>query len=75
MYEWHKIAMSDVRQTKYWLVIVSKDHLETGKKLGIVQANHGGFVFRFGFYEIPQEDFNLKRMKLSLSMYPTRRPC
>jgi predicted RNA-binding protein len=28
-------------QTKYWLVVVSKDHLEIGKKLGIVQANHG----------------------------------
>jgi hypothetical protein len=32
--------MSD-RQTKYWLVVVSKDHIEIGKKLGIVQANHG----------------------------------
>jgi predicted RNA-binding protein len=26
---------------KYWLVVVSKDHLESGKKLGTVQANHG----------------------------------
>lgn len=26
---------------KYWIVVVSKDHLEIGKKLGIVQANHG----------------------------------
>jgi predicted RNA-binding protein len=34
-------TMSDARQTKYWLVVVSKDHVETGKKLGIVQANHG----------------------------------
>lgn len=33
--------MSKVRATKYWLVVVSKDHIETGKKLGIVQANHG----------------------------------
>ena len=30
-----------MRETKYWLVVVSKDHLENGKKLGIVQANHG----------------------------------
>jgi|SRR5271155_4684314 len=30
-----------MRDTKYWLVVVSKDHLEIGKKLGIVQANHG----------------------------------
>jgi predicted RNA-binding protein len=29
------------RPTKYWLVVVSKDHLEKGKTLGIVQANHG----------------------------------
>lgn len=28
-------------ETKYWLVVVSKDHLETGKRLGVVQANHG----------------------------------
>ena len=28
-------------KTKYWVVVVSKDHLETGKRLGIVQANHG----------------------------------
>ncbi len=34
-------ALSDVRQTKCWLVVVSKDHLENGKKLGVVQANHG----------------------------------
>ena len=26
---------------RYWVVVVSKDHLQTGKKLGIVQANHG----------------------------------
>ncbi len=26
---------------RYWIVVVSKDHLEIGKKLGIVQANHG----------------------------------
>lgn len=26
---------------RYWLVVVSKDHIEIGKKLGIVQANHG----------------------------------
>ena len=33
--------MSDARPTKYWLVVVSKDHVELGKELGIVQANHG----------------------------------
>lgn len=33
--------MNDVQQIKYWLVVVSRDHLELGKKLGIVQANHG----------------------------------
>ena len=27
--------------TKYWIIVVSKDHLEIGKRLGIVQANHG----------------------------------
>ena len=31
--------MNDDR--KYWCVVVSKDHLEIGKKLGIVQADHG----------------------------------
>lgn len=29
------------RGTKYWLVVVSRDHVQTGRKLGIVQANHG----------------------------------
>jgi predicted RNA-binding protein len=29
------------RPTKYWIVVASKDHVETGKKLGIVQVNHG----------------------------------
>ena len=33
--------MSAARPTKYWLVVVSKDHIEIGRKLGIVQANHG----------------------------------
>ena len=33
--------MNTARQTKYWLVVASKDHIERGKKLGIVQANHG----------------------------------
>lgn len=33
--------MNEAHATKYWLVVVSKDHIETGKKLGIVQANHG----------------------------------
>jgi predicted RNA-binding protein len=26
---------------KYWIIVVSKDHLENGIKSGIVQANHG----------------------------------
>lgn len=26
---------------EYWVIVVSKDHLDNGKKLGIVQANHG----------------------------------
>ncbi len=33
--------MIDERPTKYWIVVASKDHVEIGKKLGIVQANHG----------------------------------
>jgi predicted RNA-binding protein len=33
--------MNDTQPIKYWLVVVSKDHVEIGKKLGIVQANHG----------------------------------
>jgi predicted RNA-binding protein len=30
-----------IHGTKYWVVVVSKDHLEYGRKLGVVQANHG----------------------------------
>jgi predicted RNA-binding protein len=26
---------------KYWIVVASKDHVSIGKKLGVVQANHG----------------------------------
>jgi predicted RNA-binding protein len=33
--------MNEPRPIKYWIVVVSKDHVEIGKKLGIVQANHG----------------------------------
>jgi predicted RNA-binding protein len=33
--------MSVERPTKYWTVVASKDHVEIGKKLGVVQANHG----------------------------------
>ncbi len=33
--------MIDERPTKYWVVVASKDHVEIGKKLGVVQANHG----------------------------------
>ncbi len=36
-----KEAMTNARGTKYWLIVVSKDHVGIGKKLGIVQANHG----------------------------------
>lgn len=28
-------------KTRYWVVVASKDHVENGKKLGIVQTNHG----------------------------------
>jgi len=35
------IINNNPRPTKYWIVVASKDHVETGKKLGIVQANHG----------------------------------
>ncbi len=33
--------MADARDTRYWLIVVSRDHVEIGKRLGIVQANHG----------------------------------
>ena len=33
--------MNAKRAPKYWLVVVSKDHIKIGKKLGIAQANHG----------------------------------
>jgi predicted RNA-binding protein len=29
------------RTTKYWIVVASKDHIDKGRALGIVQANHG----------------------------------
>lgn len=32
---------TDPRPTKYWLVVVSRDHVEIGKRQGIVMANHG----------------------------------
>src|SRR5215467_7859809 len=35
------ITNNTPRPTKYWIVVASKDHVETGKTLGIVQANHG----------------------------------
>ncbi len=31
----------DESPAKYWVVVASKDHVELGKTLGIVQANHG----------------------------------
>lgn len=34
-------ANSKIENQKYWIVVVSKDHIEIGKKLGIVQACHG----------------------------------
>ena len=37
----YSLDMIQSIKTKYWLVVVSKDHIEIGKKLGIVQANHG----------------------------------
>jgi predicted RNA-binding protein len=33
--------MNRDRPTKFWVVVASKDHMEIGKRLGIVQANHG----------------------------------
>jgi hypothetical protein len=29
------------RPRKFWIVVASKDHVERGQALGIVQANHG----------------------------------
>lgn len=26
---------------KYWMIVASKNHVETGKELGIIQACHG----------------------------------
>ena len=33
--------MNIERPIKFWIVVVSKDHMEIGKRLNIVQANHG----------------------------------
>lgn len=33
--------MSTPRPAKYWIVVVSRDHVEIGRQAGIVQANHG----------------------------------
>ncbi len=33
--------MHEARDIKYWIVVVSKDHVEAGRALGVVQANHG----------------------------------
>ena len=35
------IIHDEISQRKYWVVVASKDHVEQGKQLGIVQANHG----------------------------------
>lgn len=35
------MAGTEPRPTKYWLVVVSRDHVEIGKRHGIVMANHG----------------------------------
>ncbi len=35
------IINDETSQRKYWIVVASKDHVEHGKLLGIVQANHG----------------------------------
>ncbi len=37
----HQTSLTPTRPTKYWLVVVSADHVQTGKRLGVVQANHG----------------------------------
>lgn len=36
--------MNRERPKKFWIVVVSKDHMEIGKRLGVVQANHGKAV-------------------------------
>jgi len=28
-------------KTRYWIVVASRDHVENGKRLGVVQTNHG----------------------------------
>ncbi len=37
----HQTTLTPTRPIKYWLVVVSRDHVQIGKRLGIVQANHG----------------------------------
>ena len=36
-----RIIHDEISQRKYWVVVASKEHVEQGKQLGIVQANHG----------------------------------
>jgi predicted RNA-binding protein len=35
------VPTTSERPPRYWIVVASKDHVEKGKALGIVQANHG----------------------------------
>jgi len=30
-----------MQETRYWIIVASRDHVQNGMKLGIVQANHG----------------------------------
>jgi predicted RNA-binding protein len=35
------MSTTNEHSQKYWIVVASKDHVNIGKKLGVVQANHG----------------------------------
>ncbi len=47
----------DNSMQRYWILVASKDHVKSGVADGIVQA------FRYGFFEINQQDFNLVWVK------------
>jgi predicted RNA-binding protein len=53
------------RETKYWVIVASKDHVKSGI-LPLIDDLHfirnkqsWGYSFRFGFFEINQHDFDL----------------
>jgi predicted RNA-binding protein len=35
------MSTTDEHPQRYWIVVASKDHVDLGKTLGVVQANHG----------------------------------